>query len=98
MPVVELGAAGDLEPAVAIPNFKGVAGHAGFEVAFAKGGWVRGINARALLQVLKDFVAHFCCAVLGRHLGCPIERLVVRRQEWPEKRVDLPTDMKIKRL
>jgi hypothetical protein len=35
---------------------------------------------------------------LGRHVGFPIERLLVHRQVWPEQRVDLHTEMKIKRL
>jgi len=98
MPVVELGTAGYFKPAKTVENLENPGGHPGLEIALAKGSWVSGINARTLVQVRADLVPHFGWGVLGRHVGFPIERLLVHRQVWPEQRVDLHTEMKIKRL
>ncbi|MBC2692635.1 MULTISPECIES: hypothetical protein [Pseudomonas] len=98
MSVVELGSAGYFKPTEAVENLENPGGHPGLEIALAKGSWVSGINARPLVQVRADLVPHLLRAVLGRHVGFPIERLLVHRQVWPEQRVDLHTEMKIKRL
>lgn len=98
VPVVELGSTGSVKPAETVENLENPAGHLGLEIALAERGWMRGIDARTLVQVLADLVTHLLWAVLGRHVGRPIELLLVHRQAWPEQRVDLPTDMKIKPL
>jgi len=73
MSVVELGSARYFKPAEAVENLESPAGHAGFEVALTKRGWMRGIDARTLVQVLADLVPHLLWAVLGRHMGRPLE-------------------------
>jgi|LNAP01.1.fsa_nt_gb hypothetical protein len=98
MSVVELGSAGYFKPAEAVENLKSPVGNAGFEVALAERGWMRCVDARTLIEVLTDLVSHLLRAVLGCHVGHPIELLLMHRQARPEQRVALPTDMQIKRL